>query len=125
MFGLTVLIFSSSGQQVNITSDLVESGRNYSCLHEVVTYYCSVQGFSLTVDALPYINRIFLPSDPVPSTQLVPNAVLTLDSGSPDFSARLELNVTQSANVTCSASGISNTLPLVVFTSKQLTVVDI
>ena len=103
----------------------MESGRRYSCLHEVVTYRCSGQGTSLTVNAFPYIDGLFFNRDPVPSTRSTSDAVLTLIGTSPNFSARLQiLNVTQAVNVSCSTGLGLSTLPLVVFTSKSQVLVS-
>ena len=87
---------------VHITSSVVQSGRLYACSNELVTYTCSAQGSGIRVRALPFINDGFSIGDPVSTTHVSNNAVLTLIGVVPVWSIQLDIfNATFSTNVTC------------------------
>ncbi|XP_064401870.1 uncharacterized protein LOC135347763 [Halichondria panicea] len=101
------------GQVIDITSELDAVGRNFSCIGEVVTYTCSGQGSTLSVNAPPLFNQhAFGGIDTVPGTQLflsAPNVVLTLlTRKSSNYSANLQITMLSDAqlriNVSCSTN---------------------
>ncbi len=98
---------------MDITSELNAVGRNFSCTGEVVTYTCSGQGNTLSVNSPPLFNQhAFGSFDTVPDTQLflsAPNVVLTLlTRESSNYSANLQITMLSDAqlriNVSCSTN---------------------
>ncbi|XP_064404014.1 uncharacterized protein LOC135349414 [Halichondria panicea] len=111
------------GQVVDIASDLDTAGRNFSCTGEVVTYTCSGQGNTLTINCPPlFTSNVFLSNDPVPdAVSTVPNVILTLTNrvinGSRTFYAvNLQITVLNDAriDVSCSTNATNNVaIPLI------------
>ncbi len=106
---------------VDIASDLHTAGRNFSCTGEIVKYTCSGEGNTLFVNSPPFFNQhAFFSSDPAPSIVAVaPEVILTLQRGSPDYIANLQITVPNAQqmriNVSCSTNVLTslNSLPLI------------
>ena len=118
-----LILFLHLGQVVDIASDLDTAGRNFSCTGEVVTYTCSGQGNTLTINCPPlFTSNVFLSNDPVPdAVSTVPNVILTLTNrvinGSRTFYAvNLQITVLNDAriDVSCSTNATNNVaIPLI------------
>ena len=106
-------------QQITLTSDLVEAGRNYSCAGEIVTYTCVSTSGEMFWTAPPFVplqNQIGFLSINTPPLAMVPipNIIATLTTTVPVLTAILQIQSAMSVDVSCEPGDplLNVTIPL-------------